>query len=384
MANQVKRKKVVVSIETKLEALKKLDSGYTIKAVAAMYGVGEVTVGDWRRNRKTFEQWFSNQASSTTGRKTMKSSDYESVGHALFLWFTQQRQKGVPVSGPILQEKALSFAKKVANTESFSASTGWLDRWKKRHGIRQLSICGEKLSADVTCIEKFKADFEKEIREKGYTLDQVYNCDETGLNYKMLPSKTLASKEEKAAPGHKMSKERVTIMACANATGEHKLPLFLIGKSAKPRALKDISANALPVCYRNQKSAWMDGALFKEWFYEQFVPKVERFLKAKKLPIKALLLMDNAPSHPSENELRKGEIIVKFLPPNVTSLLQPMDQGVLENLKRHYRRFLLQCVLDENSEDDLRSAMRKINMKHVVYWASQAWNNVRTSTIAKS
>lgn len=69
MSYQVIPKKVVVSIEKKLEALSKLDSGHTIKAVASMYGVGEVTVGDWRRNRKKFEQWFSNQVSTSTGRK---------------------------------------------------------------------------------------------------------------------------------------------------------------------------------------------------------------------------------------------------------------------------------------------------------------------------
>ncbi|XP_068086265.1 uncharacterized protein [Anabrus simplex] len=35
---------------------------------------------------------------------------------------------------------------------------------------------------------------------------------------------------------------------------------------------------------------------------------------------KALLLPDNAPSHPNEEQLRSGDIKVMFLPPNVTSL----------------------------------------------------------------
>jgi len=44
--------------------------------------------------------------------------------------------------------------------------------------------------------------------------------------------------------------------------------------------------------------------------------------------------LDNAPSHPSEEELMKRDIKAIFLPPNVTSLIQPMDQGVIEWLKR--------------------------------------------------
>lgn len=43
--------------------------------------------------------------------------------------------------------------------------------------------------------------------------DQIFNCDESGLNYKMLPSKSLAARTEVAAPGYKRSKERLTILA---------------------------------------------------------------------------------------------------------------------------------------------------------------------------
>lgn len=95
----------------------------------------------------------------------------------------------------------------------------------------------------------------------------------------MMPSKTLASQEEAAAPGYKKNKERISILACSNASGTHKLPLMCIGKSAKPRAIKHIKPEALPVYYANQKSAWMSRDLFKKWFFDQFVPKVERFLK---------------------------------------------------------------------------------------------------------
>ena len=52
------------------------------------------------------------------------------------------------------------------------------------------------------------------------TLEQLYNCDETGLCYKMLPSKTLASRSEKEASSMKNQKDRVTLMACCNTTGD--------------------------------------------------------------------------------------------------------------------------------------------------------------------
>ena len=66
--------------------------------------------------------------------------------------------------------------------------------------------------------------------------EQIYNADETGLYYRCLPDRTLAAKEEKAAPGFKKSKDRFTLMACSNVTGVHKLKMVLIGTSKKPRA----------------------------------------------------------------------------------------------------------------------------------------------------
>lgn len=53
----------------------------------------------------------------------------------------------------------------------------------------------------------FKDHLFKLIEKEGISGEQLYNCDETGLMYKMLPVKTLASKKEAAAPGYKKSKE---------------------------------------------------------------------------------------------------------------------------------------------------------------------------------
>jgi hypothetical protein len=57
-----------------------------------------------------------------------------------------------------------------------------------------------------------------------------------------------------------------------------------------------------------------------------------RFFLIKIKTWKVILVTDNVPSH--HNELKSGEIRVIFLPPNVTSSCQRMDQGVIEALKK--------------------------------------------------
>ncbi|GBL95500.1 Jerky -like [Araneus ventricosus] len=126
----------------------------------------------------------------------------------------------------------------------------------------------------------------------------------------MLPTKTLTSRKEAAAPGYKRGKDRVTVPLCGNAAGTHKLPVMLIGNYAKTRAFKNINVKSLSVHYRASKTAWMNQELFIEWFHSEFVPSVEKHLKSQKLPIKALPVLDNAPSHPSEKELKDGEAVV--------------------------------------------------------------------------
>ena len=52
------------------------------------------------------------------------------------------RSSTLPKSGPLVQEKALSFAKSL-NKDGFKASNGWLNKFKTRHSISQVVICEE-------------------------------------------------------------------------------------------------------------------------------------------------------------------------------------------------------------------------------------------------
>lgn len=61
--------------------------------------------------------------------------------------------------------------------EKFAASDGWLRNWKTRHGIRQILITGEKMSADTAGSENFKKEFPRIIEEKNLTLHQIFNFD---------------------------------------------------------------------------------------------------------------------------------------------------------------------------------------------------------------
>ncbi|XP_049840398.1 jerky protein homolog-like [Schistocerca gregaria] len=94
----------------------------------------------------------------------------------------------------------------------------FLDLWKKRHGIRQVTITGEKLSADNEAAANYLQEFKDLVFSQNCSPQQVYNAGETRLNFKAFSIKSLASQEEKSAPGFKMGKQCLTVLACSSAS----------------------------------------------------------------------------------------------------------------------------------------------------------------------
>lgn len=379
-----KRSRKVLSIEKKIEIINRLEKGEPGSSLAKVYDVGKTTISDIKSRKEVILQ-FASKLDSEDGskkRKTMKKPKDEKLEDAMYLWFIQRRSKGEPITGPLLCEKALDMNEKLGGPSTFKASTGWLKNFKSRHGIRELEIQGESLSGNAVSAENFKKSFSAFVEKNGYSLDDIYNTDETGLNWKSLPSKSLASKREAKAPGFKVSKERITIVTTANASGTHALPLVMIGKSKQPRCFKNVTC--LPVIYKAQKNAWMTGDIFTQWYRDDFIPKVKEFRKREKKTGKVLLIMDNAPSHPEAESLNSIDrnFSVMFLPPNVTALIQPMDQGVIEKLKMMYKKEVLRrLLLAENNEEGVIAFSKKLNLKDCSHMVADSWDKVTQSNL---
>ena len=60
---------------------------------------------------------------------------------------------------------------------------------------------------------------------------------------------------------------------------------------------------------------------------------MEIYAKKKNIDFKALLIIDNAPGHPTD--LTHPNVQVVILPPNTTSIIQPLDQGIISTFKAY-------------------------------------------------
>lgn len=383
----VKRKHKTLTISDKWDIIKRIDSCETPTAVAKFYGIGRPTIYDIMKNKEKIEGFMKSVEDDHLNRKTLRTSEFPEVEEALFIWFKQQRTRNVPISGDILKQKAQYFYTEITKKNDFRASHGWFENFKKRHGIRFMKMCGEKVSADRSEIDAFIEMLDNKITELGLVPEQLYNADETGLNWRQLPAETFVSGEEKKVSGRKLQKERLTLMVCANASGTHALKLLVVGKSKYPRAFKNVKVESLPVTYKSQSRAWVTKEIFHDWYTNSFVPQVKAELKKNKLPMKALLLLDNAPGHPDADELKiktaDGYIEAMYLPKNTTALIQPMDQNVIKTLKAHYKKRILMDVVSQ-PDADIAAILKAFNIKDAILNAAYAWQQVKSITLIKS
>ena len=70
-----------------------------------------------------------------------------------------------------------------------------------------------------------------------YELKDIFNADETACFFKAMPSRTYAFVGENVTGG-KQSKDRLTVLVCANMDGSKRLTPIVIGKVKSPTALK--------------------------------------------------------------------------------------------------------------------------------------------------
>ena len=309
---------------------------------------------------------------------------------------------GESVSEAFICEKALhiydDIKKKSASTSdsesdssfTFKASRGWFEKFRHRTGIHRVSRHGEAASADQAAAEKYVAEFDRFVTDEEFVPQQVFNCDETGLFWKKMPANTYITKDETKLPGHKPMKDRLTLLLCANASGDCKIKPLLVYHSDNPRVFKrnNILKSTLPVMWRSNTKSWVTRQFFSEWINEVFGPQVKAYLTEKNLPLKCLLVMDNAPAHPPglEEELKEdlSFIKVKFLPPNTTPILQPMDQQVISNFKKLYTKALFRKCFQVTSDTQLTLKefwKDHFSILNCVNMIDQAWVNVTYRTL---
>ena len=112
----------------------------------------------------------------------------------------------------------------------------------------------------------------------------------------------------------------------------YKFKLVVIGKTANPRCMGRMDKSTLPVIYYHSPTAWMTKDIFYDWFMTQLAPEVTDMYGEHTT---VYILLDNCRAHPGREILDSlyPNNKVWMLPPNTTTLIQPMDMGIIYSVK---------------------------------------------------
>ncbi|XP_052860367.1 tigger transposable element-derived protein 4-like isoform X2 [Anopheles cruzii] len=148
-----------------------------------------------------------------------------------------------------------------------------------------------------------------------------------GLFYKCLPEHTDILYSKTCGDGS-FSEQRFTVVCSANMDGTEKLPLLVIGDEKQPASFKYLQS--LPVDYTSACKSWMNWDVFRSWILK---------LDAKFQKDGRIVLIF-APDYGHLKRLLQYElkaINLQFL----STKKQPLDYGVIRELKRSYRQNLI-------------------------------------------
>ncbi|XP_043261445.1 jerky protein homolog-like [Colletes gigas] len=381
MPGRQNKTRVYLTLQQRYDVLRKLEDGCSWSQLANYYNVTDSTIRRIKSNEDQIRKQL--QTSEIHDQKKMRTPIFDELDARLHSWFLQRRATGKLITDIQFQQKAKQLNEEFGGPSSFSASRGWVWRFKRRHGIRLLKLHGENIFSNAKGAEEFSLCFLRRLKEENIDLQNVYNMDETGLLWKAVSQESLVHAGEQRFPGSKTKKDRVSVGLCINATGTHKLPLIFINKYEKPRVLKHCQ-NQLPVIFMAQKNGFMDQKLFAEWLKNHFEPAVKKHQLERGTPGKVLLLLHRCETHtllPDEQRQDNSFEIVYF-PSFTTSILQPMNQGIFDTMKKSYYHRMLKKILE--LPGGVEEFYKDFDIKDCIDILTETWADISPSTIWKS
>lgn len=352
-------KRRFLSLEDKLKLIQEVASGRKKSKVAAEYKMPMSTLSTILQKK--------NHILNAVGsgvlmqRRSTRRTPYEKIERALLSWMTEARVSGEALTGPIIQQKAVDIAATMG-FDNFTASTGWLQRFKQRHNMifkpRRPEARAPALKQDDTMQQNIVDVIQQ------YKAADIFSATEMGLFFQLLPEEANALKGS-TCDGGKQGQVRLTVLLCANMDGTEKLTPVVIGKNKSSGSVR-----GMPVQYVEDDGAWMTRTIFQTWLKEldDEIGKQQR---------KICLFVDECSAHRCSSR-RLQNIKLKFFPADSTPVRQPLDQEFMRSLKRAYRQRQLQKLvfnlrLDRETKIDMSAALKML---------SAVWETTKQETIA--
>ncbi|KAL0940515.1 transposase [Colletotrichum truncatum] len=317
-----------------LKALEAVTSGCSIKKAAHDKGIPRTTLQNRIRGHQTRGVAFA-------GLQRLSPTQESHLAE----WIRIQAALGLPPTHQQLKD----FAERILQTRRDFQPLGrnWVQSFIKRNPSikvqRSRAIDSQRVNGASTNVirEWFKHLALPEIQ--AIKASNRYNMDETGIlegrgsNGLVLGSSETRSIRKKQ-PG---SRAWTSLIECISATGKALPPLVIYkGKTVQQQWFPLDLTEYDGWKFTATENGWTSDSTAVEWLQKVFIP-----LTQPQDPKESrLLILDGHGSHETTEFMYicfKNKILLLFLPPHTSHVLQPLDQSVFGPLKAIYKKELL-------------------------------------------
>ncbi|CAF3328501.1 unnamed protein product [Rotaria socialis] len=193
-------------LEEKMNLIKEKELGASHRQLSDKFQISLGAVSNiWKRKCEYTNDYETNRNKKV--KRKLKNDSSQEINENVYEWFVPQRAKNISIGGPVLQEYARKVGEELDPSNNFKASNGWLARFRTRYNIQFRVICGESRSVDQNTVDYWKTRLTNIIEH--YDPDDIFNCDETGLFYTLMPDRSMTVDRNDCKWG-KRSKDRYT------------------------------------------------------------------------------------------------------------------------------------------------------------------------------
>ncbi|GBG77382.1 hypothetical protein CBR_g23713 [Chara braunii] len=334
------------SIKAKLDIINEYVPGVKgngFDIVGRRYRVDKSTLCQWVMQKDKLEQALKNTMTNSRTQRRLggggRKPQHEELEEQLEQWVLQKNTRGLRVRDQYIQAKARLIFKlqkergEVEEDAVFDGSTGWMARFKRRKGFvsrRHTTSRTLPSNAADTC-RAFIDEIHNVIDKHGISPLNIFNMDQVPRYFETEPSSTIAKRGTREVLMRKAnnSHKRFTVTFTISMVGEMMKPHLLFAKlENKPGVEGSVAVDV------NMTGMWSTDTIIS--FINDTIASRKETAFGRQ-PV--LLIIDSYGPHVKAVEserLKKMNIHVCIVPPNLTGIFQPLDVAVNRSFQQSY------------------------------------------------
>lgn len=142
LSARMKRKNL--SLDKKVKIIEYTNKNPTMgcQVIAEHFSIGKTCIANILKNAKVPRKEYNSFKGSF---KKMRHGQYHLINEILLTWYKKCANANVFPDSPMLKEEAMLIKERLNKNDlaTFTASNGWLEKFKQTYGLRETRITGE-------------------------------------------------------------------------------------------------------------------------------------------------------------------------------------------------------------------------------------------------